>query len=188
MTSRAYLAWCHAELGTFAEGMAIGEEGLRIAEAVAQPGNLMHAPHGTGMLALRKGDLPRAPPTRTGRGHLPGGGPPALFPLGGCGFGGGIHPVGRVADAVPLLTQAMEQSTARETLAYQVLCRLPLAEAHLLAGRLAEAHALAERALALARAYQNGATRRMPYTFSATLRRNAIRRSARMPKPTTSRP
>src|SRR4029450_2913369 len=29
------LAWCHAELGTFAEGRAFGEEGLRIAETVA---------------------------------------------------------------------------------------------------------------------------------------------------------
>src|SRR5262249_5937147 len=29
----AYLAWCHAELGPFAEGSALAEEGLRIAEA-----------------------------------------------------------------------------------------------------------------------------------------------------------
>src|SRR4029453_4351955 len=62
VTSRAYLAWCHAELGTFAEGIAIGDEGLRIAETVAQPGNLMHASHGPGMLSLRKGDLARALP------------------------------------------------------------------------------------------------------------------------------
>jgi tetratricopeptide (TPR) repeat protein len=32
--SRARLAVCHAELGAFAEGRALGEEGLRIAEAV----------------------------------------------------------------------------------------------------------------------------------------------------------
>ena len=62
--------------------------------------------------------------------------------------------VGRVTDAVPLLTQAMEQTTARETVAYQVLCRLPLGEAQMLAGRLEEAHALAERTLAYARAHQ----------------------------------
>src|SRR5439155_21286754 len=35
--SRAHLAECHAELGTFAEGSALGDEGLRIAEAVASP-------------------------------------------------------------------------------------------------------------------------------------------------------
>ena len=61
---------------------------------------------------------------------------------------------GRVADAVPLLTQAMEQTTATEMVGYQALCRLSLGEAQLLAGRLEEAHALAERALALAREHQ----------------------------------
>jgi tetratricopeptide (TPR) repeat protein len=56
---------------------------------------------------------------------------------------------GRVADAVPLLTQAVEQTTATEMVCYQALCHLSLAEAHLVAGPLQEAHALAERALAL---------------------------------------
>ena len=61
---------------------------------------------------------------------------------------------GRVADAVPLLMQAMEQSTAGETVVCQAACCLSLGEAQLLAGRLEEAHALAERALALAREHQ----------------------------------
>src|SRR5215475_13152101 len=58
--SRAGLAWCHAELGTFAEGRAFGEEGLRIAEAAAHPASLMYACWGGGLLALRQGDVPRA--------------------------------------------------------------------------------------------------------------------------------
>ena len=62
VTSRALLAWCHAELGMFAEGRALGEEGLRIAEAVAHPASLMFASWGIGLLALRQGDLPRALP------------------------------------------------------------------------------------------------------------------------------
>ena len=61
---------------------------------------------------------------------------------------------GRVADAVPLLTQALEQTIATERVLYQALCSLPLGEAQMLAGRLEEAHALAERALALAREHQ----------------------------------
>ena len=60
---------------------------------------------------------------------------------------------GRVADAVPLLTQAMEQTTATESV-YQVLCRLSLGEAQLLSGRLEEAHTLTERTLTLAREHQ----------------------------------
>ena len=51
-----------------------------------------------------------APPARTGRGHLSGRRPPGLFPQDGCGLGCGVYPGGRVADAVPLLTQAMEQT------------------------------------------------------------------------------
>jgi tetratricopeptide (TPR) repeat protein len=49
---------------------------------------------------------------------------------------------------MPLLTQAMERTTATESV-YQALCRLSLGEAQVLAGRLEEAHALAERTLAL---------------------------------------
>jgi tetratricopeptide (TPR) repeat protein len=61
---------------------------------------------------------------------------------------------GRAAAAVPLLTQAMEQATATEREDFQVLCRLPLGEAYVLAGRLEEAQALAEDTLALAREHQ----------------------------------
>jgi tetratricopeptide (TPR) repeat protein len=57
---------------------------------------------------------------------------------------------GRVADAVPLLTQAMEQARVDA----QVPCRLSLGEAQMLAGRLEEAHALAEGALVLTREHQ----------------------------------
>src|SRR5262249_13190446 len=59
---RAGLAVCHAELGTFAEGRAFGEEGLRMAEGVDHPGSLMRATWGLGLLCLRHGDLARALP------------------------------------------------------------------------------------------------------------------------------
>ena len=61
---------------------------------------------------------------------------------------------GRVADAMPLLTQAMEQTIATEMGGFQAFCSLPLSEAHLLAGRLEDAHALAEPTLAHAREHQ----------------------------------
>jgi tetratricopeptide (TPR) repeat protein len=61
---------------------------------------------------------------------------------------------GRVADAVTLLTQAMDQSIGREVVDYQGRCRLSLGKAQLLGGRREEAQALAERALALAREHQ----------------------------------
>jgi tetratricopeptide (TPR) repeat protein len=79
---------------------------------------------------------------------------PFYFPRVAAALGAAYTLGGRVADAVPLLTQAMEQAIATERVDFQALCSLPLGEAQLLAGHLEEAHTLAERALALARAPQ----------------------------------
>jgi class 3 adenylate cyclase/tetratricopeptide (TPR) repeat protein len=153
--SRVWLAMCHAELGTFTEGRALGAEGLQIAEAMDHPASLMMASWGIGLLALRQGDLHKALPLLEramelcqDMDFL------AWFPWVAADWGAAYTLAGRVADAMPLLTQAMEQTTAMEMGGYQALCTLPLGEAHLLAGRLEEAHALAEQALALARGHQ----------------------------------
>jgi tetratricopeptide (TPR) repeat protein len=151
VTSRTGLAWCQAELGTFAEGRAFGEEGLRIAEAVHHPASLMQASWGIGWLALRQGDLPRAlPPLERAMGLCQDADLPHYFPLMAAALGKAYTLGGRIADAMPLLTQAMEQTMAMEMMYFQVLCRLPLGEAQVLAGRLEAAHALAKGALALA--------------------------------------
>jgi tetratricopeptide (TPR) repeat protein len=152
---RARLAESHAELGTFAEGHALGIEGLRLAEAVAHPASLMMALWGIGLLALRQGDLPKAlPPLERAIGICQDADLPAYFPRMATALGAAYTLGGRVTDAMPLLTQAMEQTTARETVAFPALYSLPLGEAYLLAGRLEEAHALTKRALAQAREYQ----------------------------------
>jgi tetratricopeptide (TPR) repeat protein len=155
VSSRAWLAVCHAELGLFAEGALLGEDGLRIAEVVAHPGSLMYALWGLGLLALRHGDLPRALP-RLERAmaichevDLP-----VYFPWLAPALGTGYILAGHVAAAVPLFTQALAQATAMEMAYFTTLCHLCLGEAHLRAGRLEEALALAEEALALARGQQ----------------------------------
>jgi tetratricopeptide (TPR) repeat protein len=153
--SHAWLAWCHAELGTFAEGVAFGEEGLRIAEVVAHPASLMVASWGIGLLALHKGDLPRAiPMLERAVGICREADIPLWFPLTAAALGAAYTLGGRVADTVPLLTQAMEQTTAMEMAGFQALCSLPLGEAQMLTGRLEEAHALAEHTLAHAREHK----------------------------------
>jgi tetratricopeptide (TPR) repeat protein len=153
--SRVGLAWCHAELGTFAEGRALGAEGLRIAEAITHPPSLMMASWGIGLLALRQGNLSRALPLlERAVGICQDADIPHYFPWVSAALGAAYTLAERVADAVSLLTQAMEQSAATENVSFQALCRLPLSEAQLLAGRLEEAHALAEHALALAREHQ----------------------------------
>jgi class 3 adenylate cyclase/tetratricopeptide (TPR) repeat protein len=153
--SRVHLAWCHAELGTFAEGRAFGDEGLRIAEAVAHPASLTRALWGLGLLFLCQGNLSKAlPPLERAMSICQDADLPIYFPLMAPALGTAYTLGGRVADAVPLLTQALEQTTAPEMRVMQALCSLSLGEAQLRAGRLEEAHALAERTLALAREHQ----------------------------------
>ncbi len=153
--SRAYLAWLHAELGMFAEGRAFGEEGVRIAEVVDHPASLMWVSCAIGLLALRQGDLPRAlPRLERAVGLCQEAVLPVYFPWTAAHLVAAYTLGGRVADAVPLLTQALEQTAAQERVDMQALCLLPLGEAYLLAGRLEEAQALAERVLALTRAHQ----------------------------------
>jgi class 3 adenylate cyclase/tetratricopeptide (TPR) repeat protein len=146
--SRAYLAWCHAELGMFAEGRVLADEGLRIAEEADHLGSLMYGYFGIGLLAFRQGDLPRAlSRLEHALGLCQDADLPLYFPLIAPALGV-VHALsGRVADAVSLLTQALEQVLALARVDYQAFCRLSLGEAQVLAGRLEEAHALAESAL-----------------------------------------
>jgi class 3 adenylate cyclase/tetratricopeptide (TPR) repeat protein len=155
VTSRANLAWCHAELGMFAEGRALGEEGLRIAEAAAHPASLMFAYYGIGLLSLLQGDLPQAlPRLERAVGICQDADLSGWFPRMAAPLGAAYTLAGRIADAVPLLMQALVQMTATERVDYQALCRLPLGEAQLLAGHPEEAHTLAKRALTHAREHQ----------------------------------
>jgi tetratricopeptide (TPR) repeat protein len=153
--SHAQLATCHAALGTFAEGRALGEEGLRIAEVVAHPSSLMWAYYGIGLPALRQGDLPRALPLlERALGVCQDLDLSFYFPVIAGALGAAYTLGGRVADAVPLLMQVMEQTTAMGMGGFQTVCLLRLGQAQMRAGRLEEAHPLAERALALTRAHQ----------------------------------
>jgi tetratricopeptide (TPR) repeat protein len=153
--ARAHLATCHAELGLFAEGRTLGNEGLQMAEAVDHPASLMVAFAGVGLLALRQGDLPRAlPRLERAVGLCQDADLPFYFPTEAAALGAAYTLDGRVAEAIELLIPAMEQITAIERVEGQAQCHLALGEAQALAGRLEEAHALAERALALAQAHQ----------------------------------
>ena len=151
--SRVRLTWCYAELGMFAEGRALGDEGLRIAEASAHPASLISASCGVGLLSLLQGDLSRALPLlEQAMDICQDADLPFYFPITAISLGAAYTLAGRAADAIPLLMQAMEQTSA--VVVNHALCSVSLGEAQMLAGHLEEAHALAERALALARTHQ----------------------------------
>jgi class 3 adenylate cyclase/DNA-binding winged helix-turn-helix (wHTH) protein len=153
--ARAQLAYCHAELGTFAEGRALGEEGLKMAEVVAHPLSLVLALWGGGQLSLRQGDLHRAlPRLERAMDICQETDLSIFFPLIAAALGAAYTLAGRIIDAVRVLTQTMEQSGTTAWIAPQIVCRLSLGQAQLLAGRREEVHALAERALTLARERQ----------------------------------
>jgi tetratricopeptide (TPR) repeat protein len=150
VTSRFRLIWSLAELGDFIEGHTQGAEAVRIAETVEQPFPLSNAYLGIGLLHLRQGDLPQAVAwlqkgleicqTTDVRLQLP-------LAAGALGYAYTLS--GRLAEAQPLLEQAVELNAARLIGPYP-LWPVHLGEASLLAGRVEEAHQLAERALARA--------------------------------------
>jgi tetratricopeptide (TPR) repeat protein len=115
----------------------------------------MYASCGMGLVALHQGDFSRALlQLERAMGLCHKADLPAYFPWIALALGTAYTLGGRLGDAVPLLTQAMEQSTAMDVVFLQALCHLSLGKAQVLAGRLDEAHALAERALALAHRHQ----------------------------------
>jgi class 3 adenylate cyclase/tetratricopeptide (TPR) repeat protein len=153
--SRAWLGRCLAELGAFPEGVAHGEEAVRIAEAVDHPLSLVHAYLGVGFLSLRQRDLFRAIPAfercldlcRVWNILL-------WFRETAAALGCAYACAGRVAEALPLLEQAEQRGAAMGTMGGQSLRVGYVSEAYLLAGRMQEAVQLAGRALDLSRAHK----------------------------------
>ena len=145
---------CIAELGAFAEGITIGEEGIRIAEAFDNPMNRASAYSNVGDLYLRKGDLHKAIAVLE-RGielcqvcQIQLYFPPVASPL---GLAYALS--GRVAEGLPLLEQAVERAVSTGFMPYVSRGLAALGEAYLLAGRPDEAMPLTQRALEHARQY-----------------------------------
>jgi tetratricopeptide (TPR) repeat protein len=153
--ARTYLAWCLAERGEFAAGMARSAEALRIAEAVDQPLSVVVASFGIGSLHLIKGDLQTAMPVlERGLELCRVWDIRFWFPLLASPLGYAYALSGQVAEAVRLQEQAMEHAAAMRVRDSSPLYALRLSESYRLTGRLEDASSLAGRALALARAYQ----------------------------------
>ena len=158
-SSRAWLSLCHAERGAFTEGLAIAEEGLRIAETVQNPFSLIEACLGVSTVSLRQGEVQRAIPVLERAMGLCQDWPlPLLLPGTAATLGLAYALDGRVAAGLALVEQGVEHAVARggsRRLATMVTC---LSEASLLADRLEDAHTRAAQAVAFARQYQQRGT------------------------------
>jgi tetratricopeptide (TPR) repeat protein len=147
---RTYLSLSLAEVGAFAEGIAVGEEGLHIAEAVQHPVSLVEAYRSVGLPYLRQGNPYQALPVlERARSLCEEADLPFYFSLVAGALGAAYGLCGRVDEAVRLLTHALEQTMTTMT-GPRAFLSLSLGEAQLWAGHLEEAQELAERALALA--------------------------------------
>jgi tetratricopeptide (TPR) repeat protein len=155
---RNALAATLAEQGAFTEGLAYGEEGIRLAETSEHPGSLARIYNGVGRLYLCKGALPQAIAMLERAWHFCQVGHITLFsPIIAANLGSAYALCGRVAAALPLLEQAVAQAASMGHMGNQACRVVQLSEGYLLATRTEEAQALAEQALTLARAHQERA-------------------------------
>jgi DNA-binding winged helix-turn-helix (wHTH) protein/tetratricopeptide (TPR) repeat protein len=155
VSSRAFLAWCLAELGAFAEGWEHGEAALRLAEAADHPFSLALACALVGHLALHQGALAEAIGVLE-RGLALGEGLslPLIIQLCTAQLGAAYTLEGRVPEALPLLEGALAQSVTIQLVLASALYAIWLGEGYAVAGRVREARALGQQALEMARVRQ----------------------------------
>jgi tetratricopeptide (TPR) repeat protein len=147
--SRTWLARCLAELGAFTEGLAHGEEGLRIAEAIDHPNSLIQVCFDVGHVYLRKGELHQALSwLERGLEVCRVWDIPLMFYLISSTLGYTYVLAGRMSEALPLLEQSVS-TEGMEGMSGRV--RVWLSEAYLRLGRLDEALAVALRGLEFCR-------------------------------------
>ena len=151
---RTTLAWCLAELGRFADGVARGREAIAIAESVETPLNLIVACAGLGVVHFRQGDLEDARALLE-RGLALSREHNILLWLSRLASTlGAVHVLaGRVGEGESLLEEAIAKAAAITLVSGQSLLYATLAEARLAAGDAAGAAAHAQRALDLAAAH-----------------------------------
>jgi predicted ATPase/class 3 adenylate cyclase len=155
MTSRNWLIRCLAEVGAFAEGIALSDEAVRIAEAIDQPTSLTSTYGAVADLYLRKGDLAKA--ISVGERCL------QLYQASDLTYhfgrevsllGSAYALSGRIAEALPLLEQVAEQGASKIEGSFYRRAVGWLSEAYFLAGRPEEARTWAGRALAHSREHK----------------------------------
>jgi class 3 adenylate cyclase/tetratricopeptide (TPR) repeat protein len=150
--ARGHLTWVLAERGEFKEGIAPGEEGLRLAEAFDDPYSLAFACWRLAHLQIIRGDLSHAVRLLERGVAISREWNLTLFSVGNTGsLGYAYARSGRVAEGIPLLEHAVSAVESMGFGAYQPLFLTYLGEAYVLADRLEDALEFAGRALTLAR-------------------------------------
>jgi tetratricopeptide (TPR) repeat protein len=152
VTSRCYLVYSLAERGEFAEGIALGREGLRLARELDHPYSVGLMSWNLARLYTAKGELEAARQLieeshqLSRQGNFVLSSPRTTWSLGHLAV-----LEGRIAEGLVHLEQALEAFESVGMRVYQSMVAVHLGEAYVEAGRLDEARTCVARALALAR-------------------------------------
>jgi tetratricopeptide (TPR) repeat protein len=150
--ARAWLGWCLAEQGQFAEALAHAEEGLSLAEGAGHDFSIMIATWGLGSLHVVRGHPDRAVPVlERGLAIERFAGLAFLSPFVAAPLGAAYALSGRLGDALALLDAAIGRATTARLIAGHALRLAWQGEAHLLAGQRERAASLGTRAVQVAR-------------------------------------
>ncbi len=149
---RAYLAFSLAQRGEFDEGIAHGQDGVRISEALDHPYSLIIACWGLASLYGIKGEFSHAARLLERALALSRDWNLTILSPRVTGFLGQVYAhSGRVAEGLSLLQQAVKASESIGVGVFHSVIVMHLGEACVLADRLQDAPGFAGRALALAR-------------------------------------
>jgi tetratricopeptide (TPR) repeat protein len=151
--ARGYVAWGLAELGDFVEAASMGEDAVRLGEAVAQPTSLANALWCVGLVSRRRGDVHTAIPILEQALALAQTANILNFPISASLLGAVYALAGRTAEALPILGQMLERVATGNPMFFHTVVFTELSEALLLVGHVDEASALAGRLLELSRTY-----------------------------------
>jgi tetratricopeptide (TPR) repeat protein len=157
VSTRTWLVRALAALGAFDEGIAHGEEAMRLAAADDDPYALTQTQAFLGQLLVARGDLARAIPLleqalRVARAADI----PDTLASTTAALGEAYALAGRVAEGLPLLEQVVADDLRRGVA--HASCVVRLGEGYLRAGRLDEALARATEGLELARTHRERAS------------------------------
>jgi tetratricopeptide (TPR) repeat protein len=152
---RTFFANALAELGEFAEAIALGQEAVRLADELDHPFTCIVACTRLGLVYLRRGDLEKAIPLfERAVGQAQHWNIRNLFAWAAPWLGCAYALAGRVVEAVPLAEQGVEQAESMSQFAEQSERIACLSEVYWRAGRMNDALEAAERALTLARGHE----------------------------------